>query len=215
VTDQAGAVVPGATVEARNTATGVIFRSVSTNAGNYAIPDLPVGTYVLTVKVQGFKTYTHENLALAATQVLPEDITLQVGNAAEPVTVTEEATLLATQTGELSHNVTLNQIDDLPLLGIGTANAGVAGFRNPFNVLEALPGLRGYVPDYGVVFNGLSGTESIRIEGQDAPQHMLPAYSLGSVPHQRDLSSGEYAIQQLPRPAPSDGECQHQPQFPY
>jgi Carboxypeptidase regulatory-like domain len=51
VTDQAGAVVPGATVEARNSATGVIFRGVSTNAGNYAIPDLPVGTYVVTVKM--------------------------------------------------------------------------------------------------------------------------------------------------------------------
>src|ERR1700683_5345980 len=168
VTDQAGAVVPGATVEARNAETGVVFRGVSTNTGNYSIPDLPVGTYVVTVKVQGFKAYTHTNLALAATQVLPEDIALQVGNATESVTVTAEATLLATQTGELAHNVTLEQIEDLPLMGIGTANAGVAGFRNPFNVVESLPGMSSYVPDYGMVFNGLSATESIRIEGQDA-----------------------------------------------
>jgi hypothetical protein len=55
VTDQAGAVVPAATVEARNVETGVVFRGVSTNTGNYTIPDLPVGTYVVTVKVQGFK----------------------------------------------------------------------------------------------------------------------------------------------------------------
>src|SRR5215471_21466718 len=182
VTDQGGAVVPAAVVEARNTETGVIFRGTSTNTGNYAIPDLPVGTYVITVQVQGFKAYTHANLALSANQVLPEDITLQIGNAAESVTVTDQATLLATQTGELAHNITLKQIDDLPLMGIGTANAGVAGFRNPFNVLESLPGLSNYVPDYGVVFNGLSGTESIRIEGQDATQHILPAYSASAQP---------------------------------
>ncbi len=182
VTDQGGAIVPGVTVEVRNTDTGVVFRGVATNAGNYSIPDLPVGTYVLSVKVQGFKTYTHEHLALAATQVLPEDITLQIGNATDSVTVTSEATLLATQTGELAHNVTLEQIDDLPLMGIGTANAGVAGFRNPFNVIEALPGMSSYVPDYGMVFNGLSATESIRIEGQDATQHILPAYSASAQP---------------------------------
>jgi hypothetical protein len=182
VIDQAGAVVPGAAVEARNTETGVIFRGVSTSTGNYTIPDLPVGSYVVTVRVQGFKTYTHANLALAAAQVLPENIALEIGKAAESVTVTDQATLLATQTGELAHNVTLQQIDDLPLMGIGTANAGVAGFRNPFNVLEALPGLSNYVPDYGIVFNGLSATESIRIEGQDATQHILPAYSASAQP---------------------------------
>ena len=67
--------------------------------------------------MQGFKTYTHTNLALVATQVMKEDIALQVGSAAESVTVTAEATLLATETGELTHNVTLSQMDNLPLLG--------------------------------------------------------------------------------------------------
>jgi hypothetical protein len=175
-------VVQGATVEATNTETGVISRGVSTNTGNYAIPDLPVGTYVLSVKVSGFKTYSHANLALSANQVLPQDIALEIGNAAESVTVTDQATLLATQTGELAHNVTLKQIDDLPLMGVGTANAGVAGFRNPFNVVESLPGLSNYVPDYGLVFNGLTGSQSIRIEGQDATQHILPAYSASAQP---------------------------------
>jgi hypothetical protein len=81
VIDQNGAVVASATVEARNTETGVVFRGVSTNTGDYTIPDLPVGTYVVTLKVQGFKVYTHENLAMRATQVLLENIALQVGTA--------------------------------------------------------------------------------------------------------------------------------------
>src|ERR1700686_2291535 len=104
VSDPAGAVVPGATVEAKNTETGVVFSALSTNTGNYTISQLPIGKYVVTAKVMGFKTYTHTNLALAATQVIKEDIALQVGSAAETVTVTAEATLLKTDTGELDHN---------------------------------------------------------------------------------------------------------------
>jgi hypothetical protein len=174
VSDQAGAVIPGATVEARNTETGVVFPGVSTSAGNYTISQLPVGTYVITVKVQGFKTFTHTNLALAAAQVLSEDIALQVGNATEAVTVSAEATLLATQTGELTHNITLAQMDDLPLLGVGTTSAGTTAIRNPFNVLLALPGLSSYAPGFGTInFNGQTTAASIRIEGQDATPHAL------------------------------------------
>ena len=77
ITDPAGAVVAAATVEAKNTETGVVRTAASTSAGNYTISDLPVGTYVVTATVQGFKNYIHPNLALAATQVMREDITLQ------------------------------------------------------------------------------------------------------------------------------------------
>jgi len=62
ITDPAGAVVPGASVEAKNTATGVAFSAVSTNTGSYTIPDLPVGIYAVTARIQGFKTYTHTNI---------------------------------------------------------------------------------------------------------------------------------------------------------
>src|ERR1700733_9282530 len=70
ITDPAGAVVPGATVQAKNTETGEIRTAASTNAGDYTISDLPVGTYVVTATVKGFKNYIHANLALSATQVL-------------------------------------------------------------------------------------------------------------------------------------------------
>ena len=136
ITDPTGLVIPGVDVEARNAETGAIYSGASTSAGNYAIPNLPVGTYAITVKAQGFKTYTHENLAIAAAQVLREDISLQVGAATETVTVQAEATLLKTETGELSDNVTLKQVQDLPMLGVGTVNSGTSGVRNPYNVLQ-------------------------------------------------------------------------------
>ena len=96
LTDPGGLVVSGAPVEAANVETGALYTAASTTAGNYAIPNLPVGTYTVTVKVAGFKTYTHTNLAITAGQVLKEDISLQVGSATESVTVSAEASLLKT-----------------------------------------------------------------------------------------------------------------------
>jgi len=57
VTDPVGAVVAGAAIEARNTQTGAVFAVESTNTGNYTISQLPIGNYVVTAKVEGFKTY--------------------------------------------------------------------------------------------------------------------------------------------------------------
>jgi hypothetical protein len=184
VTDPTGSVVANANVEARNIETGVVYSGASTNAGNYAIANLPVGTYELTVKVAGFKTYNHTNLSIAATQTLREDIALEVGAASESVTVEAQASLLATESGDLTHNVTVEQMDDLPLLGIGTVNAGTSGYRNPYNTMLTLPGVSSYSPSGLVSVNGLGGgasftpslTETMRIEGQDATSRLFNTY---------------------------------------
>ena len=178
ITDPGGAVVAGATVHAKNAETGVVYSGVSTNTGNYTIPGLPVGTYAVTATVQGFKTYTHTNLAVAATQILRENIALEVGAAAESVTVTAEASLLKTETGDLTHNITIQQMDDLPLLGIGTANSGTSGFRNPYNVLQTIPGVTSYNSSGQFTLNGLGGnmTETMRVEGQDATSRLFNTY---------------------------------------
>src|SRR5580698_7223227 len=179
VTDPGGAVIPGASVEAKNADTGVVFPAVSTNTGNYTIPDLPVGNYEITAKVQGFKTYIHTNIAMAATQVVKEDIALQVGNAAtESVTVSAEASILKTESGDVTHNMSIDQLDDLPLLGIGTANSGTSGVRNPYNSLQTLPGVSNYASSGQFTMNGLGGamTETMRVEGQDATSRIFGTY---------------------------------------
>lgn len=180
VTDPAGAVVPGATVEATNTETGVVFPAVTTNTGNYTILNLPVGTYSVSVKVQGFKNYVHTNLTVGATQVLKEDVALQVGNATtDTVTVTAEASLLKTESGDMTHNVSLDNLNQLPLLGIGTANSGTSGVRNPYNSLQTLPGVTSYASSGQFTLNGLGGnvTETMRVEGQDATSRLFGTYN--------------------------------------
>jgi hypothetical protein len=197
VTDPAGAVVPGAAVEAKNTETGVVFPAVSTTAGNYTIPDLPVGIYTVTVKVQGFKTYTHTNLALGATRTIEENVALQVGNATEAVTVTAEASLLNTQSGELSTNITIGQLDNLPLLGIGTNNSGTSGYRNPYNVIQTLPGVTSYASSGQFTLNGLGGslTETMRIDGLDATSRLFGTYDYTQMAQPSADSIQEIAFQ--------------------
>src|SRR5882762_4320374 len=55
VTDQSGAVVPGAAVEALDTATGISHKTISSSAGEFAFQDLPLGSYSITVSATGFK----------------------------------------------------------------------------------------------------------------------------------------------------------------
>ncbi len=180
VTDATGAVVAGASVEAKNSATGVVYNGVSTSSGAYTIADLPIGTYGVTVTVKGFKTYTHTNLAVGAQQVIREDVALQVGAATESVTVTAEASLMKTESAELADNVTIGDLDSLPLIGIGTVNAGTSGYRNPYNTLLTLPGVSGYASSGVFQINGLGQafvtTETMRIEGQDATDRFYGAY---------------------------------------
>ncbi len=180
VTDPAGAVIAGAAVQAKNADTGVVYRGVSTNTGNYTITDLPVGNYVVTVTVMGFKTYTHTNLALQAETALREDVALQVGASTESVTVTAEASLLRTESAELSHNVSIDAIDALPLIGIGSVNSGTSGYRNPYNTLLTLPGISSYNSSGTFVLNGLGAafalTETMRVDGQDSTSRLFGTY---------------------------------------
>ncbi|HEY2845596.1 MAG TPA: carboxypeptidase-like regulatory domain-containing protein [Bryobacteraceae bacterium] len=166
VSDPAGAVVPNAPVEARNPQTGATYQGATSATGNFTLSQLPAGAYELTVTVPGFKKYVRQNIVVQVAQVLRLDVPLQVGSATEAVTVTAEVSLLRTESGELSHNVSTATLDNLPILGIGQNFAGSSGIRNPQAAAFLLPG--SYVqPNSNVRINGAPGnTASYRIEGQ-------------------------------------------------
>src|SRR5580698_7014881 len=192
ITDPTGLAVAGANVQATNAETGGVYAGASTASGNYTIPNLPVGTYEVAAAVSGFKTYTHTNLTIAAAQTLREDIPLQVGATTESITVDSQGSLLQADTGDVAHNVTLNQMDNLPLLGIGTVNSGTSGYRNPYNTLLTLPGVSDFATSGLFTINGLGGsipgnpfvaslTETMRIEGQDATSRIFGTYDYTQV----------------------------------
>jgi hypothetical protein len=174
IADQSGAVVANAPIEARNRATGQVTQAATTATGNYTISQLPPGDYDLVVKVQGFKTYQRANLVLSPTQVLRIDVNLEVGTAAESVTVTAETPLLKTESGEVAQNVTVSQLNQLPILAVGPNTASAAGIRNPWALSLLVPGAQFSV---GGAFGGTptltvngapANTASYRIEGMDA-----------------------------------------------
>jgi hypothetical protein len=101
---------------------------------------------------------------------------LEVGSNTESVTVTEAAPLLNTESGELSHTVSTNTMNNLPVMSIGAA-AGSSGIRNPYSVVQLLPGTT-YSPDVAIRVNGLpANTQAMRIEGQDATNGWYSAQS--------------------------------------
>lgn len=173
VVDPSGAVIAGASIQVKNSDTGSVYPTVTTATGNYTVSQLPPGTYELTVMVMGFKTYDHSNLRVPAETVVREDAQMQVGSTGESVTVTAEASLLKTESGELSTNVTVDNLDNLPILGVGTANSGTYGVRSVYNMATLLPGVD-YVVNTTMVVNGApSNSEAVRIDGATITNHFV------------------------------------------
>ena len=169
ILDPAGAVVPGASLEAKNNGTGQVYTAGTTGTGNYTLANLPAGTYELSVTAAGFKKFIRTGLLVQVAETLRSDATLEVGGTNETVTVTDVAPLLKTESGELSHQVDFKAADELPLFTMnGSGNEGLGNIRDPLSILTLLPGAD-FSSDNEIRINGLpSGTQAIRVEGQDA-----------------------------------------------
>ena len=117
VKDSSGAVVPEATVTARNIDTGQT-RAASTSAdGSYRLSALPVGNYEVRVEHPGFQTTVRSGLTLAVSQEAVLPVTLEVGAVEQTVAVTAEAPLVNTTSGSLGGLVDERKVADLPLNG--------------------------------------------------------------------------------------------------
>jgi len=174
ISDPAGAVIASAAIEARNTATGALYQAASSATGNYTIPQLPAGTYDLTVTVSGFKKYVRQGLLVEVAENARIDVAMEVGSNTESITVEAAAPLLKTEGGEVSSNVSTDTLDELPILTLTGAAASIGAgnslgnIRNPLSAVELLPGAR-ISTDAILRINGMpSNSQSINIEGQDA-----------------------------------------------
>jgi hypothetical protein len=167
ISDPAGAIVAGAKIEATNTASGARYSTASTNTGNYTLAQLPAGTYQLTVSMPGFKQYLRPGVAVQVAATFRVDIALEVGAPTDVVTVNAEAPLLKTDSSEMSHNLSYDKINELPIITLG-AGTGLGNIRNPLQVVSLLPG-SSFSNDNTLRINGMpSSSQAIRIEGQDA-----------------------------------------------
>jgi hypothetical protein len=170
VADPAGAVVANAMLELKNVATGVVYQTTTTDTGNYTIPQVPAGTYEMTVSSSGFKKYIRQNIVVEVLQTARLDVSLEVGAATESVTVTDQISLLNTESGELSHTIQAERLVDLGLLGIGGTFSSSQGLRFYQTEIQLVPGASapgsGFI--FGVRVNGApNGTQRTQIDGMD------------------------------------------------
>jgi hypothetical protein len=115
VTDSTGNVVPNAQVKIVLMGQSAQYATVSNGSGDYIEPDLPSGTYAISVVAPGFKKETRENIALATNTTARVDITLAPGSATETVEVTTAPPELQTDRADISTTIEQNQIGSLPL----------------------------------------------------------------------------------------------------
>ena len=115
VLDSSGAVVPGASVNVKNTETGITRSTVSGANGRYEVVNLPVGNYEVSAQATGFQTSVRAGITLTVGQNAVIDHALQVGNVAEQVTVTGEVSLIETTTATVTQLIDAQKVEDLPL----------------------------------------------------------------------------------------------------
>ena len=173
VRDSSGATIPAAKVTLENIKTGIQQNTNTDNSGNFQILNVPIGSYRLSGEAPGFKKAVASEFTVTVNARQRVDLTLQVGDVAEQIMVTDAATPLETDTSSRGTVVSTNQIVNLPLngrsyadlalLAPGVRKSSIASSRDAsFNVNGMRSSLNNFVLDgvdnnaYGTSNQGFS-----------------------------------------------------------
>ena len=117
VTDPSGAVVAGATVVATNTETGIKTTLTTDAKGFYSFTALPIGTYNVEIRQSGFKAYRQEGLVIDVNSALRADVSLQLGQISEVMSVTTETAQVETENTQMGEVISATRMTSVPLNG--------------------------------------------------------------------------------------------------
>jgi hypothetical protein len=160
VRDPTGAVVPNATVTAKNEETNRESTGTTDSEGRTRFPQLQPGQYTVSVTASGFGTYTQPKVVVEVGRVNTIEAALGVAGASETVEVTSEAPVVETTRQDFSTNVNQTSINELPINGRRWSN---------FAILAP-----GSAPDgtFGLIsFRGISGLlNNSTVDGGDNNQ---------------------------------------------
>jgi len=131
VKDPSGSVVPNAKITAVNTGTSATFAATSGPAGDYTVRAIPIGLYDLSAEVPGFKKFETKEIRLQVNEIARVDISLEVGQTVETVTVTGTVVNVDTTSTSLRGVVDMKRVADLPLNG-----------RNSTHLIQSIVGVQ-------------------------------------------------------------------------
>ncbi|HSU57723.1 MAG TPA: TonB-dependent receptor [Bryobacteraceae bacterium] len=117
VNDSAGAVIPGVTITAVNSATQDQYTAITNAQGDYTIQFVKTGTYNLTASHPGFQTITRGSVTVDYNQTVRSDFTLPVGQVSEHVVVTATTPPITTDDASIKETVGTRSVAELPLNG--------------------------------------------------------------------------------------------------
>lgn len=158
VLDSTGAVVPGASVVIVKNNTKVENTTTTTSAGAYTLPYLPPGTYTVRVTAAGFRTATAGNVILRAAQILTVNITLEVGQVNEQITVSATPPVLEAGSAEMGSYINQEEYKSWPIV-VGDGQRQIQEF-----IFDSLPGAAGGTFQ-GSINGGQQYSHEILIEG--------------------------------------------------
>jgi hypothetical protein len=175
VTDPNGAVVPAASVIATDQGTSVTSTTTTNGAGEYNFVNLQPGTYSVKVSVSGFKTFERRDVTVSLNNITRTDVTLEVGDVQQAVTITGEAPVLQTDRAETHAEVNSVELENLPVpLGRNYQQLyrTLPGFSPPFNS-HSIPTNPSRSLEFHV--NGTSDDQNnTRIDGVSSTTVQLP-----------------------------------------
>lgn len=182
VTDNLGALIPGAKVEVVSQSTGVKQTTTTNSNGLFRIQSLNPGLYTVTVEKDGFQRVSEQSVNVSAVGTTPLDIKLAIGAATDVVTVTSDSDLLNKSESNVTTTVDHAIVENLPYPERSSLEAallvpGVVGDPlQPGGISTENPGAyTSYVtPGAGIVVGGAPpGTSSIVVDGSDVTQSSL------------------------------------------
>ena len=165
ISDKSAAVLPGVSVTGTNVDTGVVTSAVTNAEGIYLLPFLPPGKYTVAAELMGFKKYVREGIEVRIADRLTLDLSLEVGQLTEVVSVHAESPLLDVRSASQGQVIDERRIALLPLSD-----------GNAFTLARLAPGIA-YTGDLkfsrafdnggtsGIVSDGASGGNEFTLDG--------------------------------------------------
>src|SRR5581483_8541179 len=121
ITDPSGSVVPNAKITATQVATGLARTVITDTQGNYLVPALQPAEYSLNAEAQGFRQLTRKGIVLQADQGVTLNLTMELGQSSQSISVEAAAVMVDTVTGTQKQVVDSTQMVELPLNGRNAA----------------------------------------------------------------------------------------------